>query len=372
MLCRSILLAVAWIAVALPCRADVFQTLIDRAVSEEAIPGGVLLVSAPGLRRIAVSGVADRSTGEPVRPDTRFYVASVGKMAVAVTALQLVGEGRLALDAPAGPLASGISGIGRLVNARTARVEQLLNHTSGIPDYLTDDFAEASRKAPSRRWTAGDALPYAFGLKADGRPGDSYSYSNSNFVLLGDIVATAAGAPLETVLERRVLAPAGMTETTVGASPDAPRLAHGYAAAGDEDADEDEDNEDTDEDDGEERDVSLPCWNSVLGDGPLVATAGDLERFLFALFRDGRLLPAAMVRRMVEPSDRESGYGLGLELGEDRWGRWYGHTGSYDGFEAEARYYPEREAVIVYLANGNTSSDADIVDRAATALFRRR
>lgn len=338
-----------------PAAADAFQTLLDRALADEELAGGVLLVSAPHLRRVMVAGVADRARRTPVTADTRFYVASTGKMTVAVAALQLVQEGRLALDARAGPLAAGVPAIGRVPNAMAARVDQLLDHSAGIPDYLTDAFADATAATPAHRWTAAEALAFTAGLKPTGRPGRSHAYSNSHFVLLGDIVASVDGAPLETVLARRVFAPAGMTATTVGARPDTAGLAHGYVRSDDD-----------------EEDVSLPSWSSVLGDGPVVTTAGDLERFLFALFRDGMLLAPEMLHRMVTPSPLEAGYGLGVTLGEDDWGAWYGHAGSYDGFEAEARYYPERKAAIVFLTNGNSSSDLEIVDAAAAALFRRR
>ncbi|WP_207456767.1 serine hydrolase domain-containing protein [Azospirillum sp. SYSU D00513] len=338
-------------------RADPYRTLLDRFLAEEELPGGVLLVSGPGTRSVAAAGVADRRTRAPVTPGTRFYVASVGKMAVAAAVLQMVEEGKLALDAPVAALASGIPGIGRLANARSARLSQLLDHSSGIPDYLTDGFTETSRGDPRRRWTPADALSFALGEPATGKPGAAYEYCNSNFVLLGHIAEAADGAPLEEVLRRRVFARAGMDGSTVGARPDDPRLAHGYADI---------------EDSGREKDVSLLSWNSPLGDGPLVTTAEDLERFLFALFRDGRLLGQQGLRRMSAPSALEPGYGMGLELGKDRWGRWAGHTGSYDGFEAEARYYPDRRTAIVFLTNGNQASDSSILDRAAATLFGKR
>lgn len=340
--------------------ADRFQTLLDQTLADEDLTGGVLLVSAPHLRRVVVAGMADRARRTPVTPDSRFYVASTGKMMVAVAVLQLVQEGRLALDARAAPLAAGVPAVSRVPNAAAARVGQLLDHSAGIPDYLTDAFAAATTADPAHRWTAAEALAFTTGLKPTGRAGRSHAYSNSHFVLLGDIVASVDGAPLDAVLARRVFAPAGMTATTVGARPDMAGLAHGYVAS------------DDGEKDSQQEDVSLPSWSSVLGDGPMVTTAGDLERFLFALFRDGALLTPEMLRRMVTPSPHEVAYGLGVTLGEDDWGIWYGHAGSYDGFEADARYYPERKAAIVFLTNGNASADLEIVDAAAAALFGRR
>jgi D-alanyl-D-alanine carboxypeptidase len=338
-----------------PVRADDgYQTMLERFVKGEGLPGGVLLVSSAQTRSVVATGIADRKTRIPIGVDSRFYVASIGKMAVAVATLQLVEDGVLALDAPVAPLAADLPGISALANLRSARLSQLLNHSSGIPDYLTDAFREASLSEPARFWVPADSLLFAFKEKASFKPGTSYEYSNSNYVLLGHIVATMDRTSLETSLRRRLFERAGMTGSSVGVEPGDRRLAHGYA--------------DTDED-GEPEDVSLMSWNCRLGDGPLVTTASDLERFLFALFRDGRLLKPATLSRMTARSPQEEGYGYGLELGEDEWGPWAGHTGTYDGFDAEARYYFDQQAVIVFLTNGNQESDDSLVDRAAARLF---
>ncbi len=73
---------------------------------------------------------------------------------------------------------------------------------------------------------------------------------------------------------------------------------------------------------------------------------------------------------MITPSDKTDEYGFGVELGADRWGKWVGHTGREDGFEAEIRYYPARRAALVFMTNGNADSDKSILDKAAAALFR--
>ncbi|HLO75336.1 MAG TPA: serine hydrolase [Magnetospirillum sp.] len=63
--------------------------------------------------------------------------------------------------------------------------------------------------------------------------------------------------------------------------------------------------------------------------------------------------------------------GLGAELGNDDWGGdWIGHTGLEDGFEAEIRHYPSRKTAIVFMTNGNSETDASIVDTVAKAVFR--
>ena len=361
-LCAAVLslLAVAMAAVFGPAPAaaqpaDAFQRILDRYLEKEGLPGGVLLASGPGGRLVVVSGVADRRTKKPVDADTRFYVASIGKMAVATATLQLVEEGALSLDDIAAPLATGVPGLEKLPNVRKATVEQLLNHTSGIPDYLTDDFYKLYYRT-TRPLAPADALPFAYGEKPANKPGKAYEYSNSNYVLLGAIIAAADNLPFDVALQRRVFDRAGMTGATVGADAKDPTLAHGYA-----------DPEET----GKLRDVSRGAWLSHLGDGPLVATAADLERFAFALFRDGKLLRRKTLARMTAPSALEAGYGLGVEIGADAGGDWVGHTGRDDGFEAELRYYPDHKTVLALLTNGNAESDDSALDKAAKALFKK-
>lgn len=338
--------------------ADVWQNMLDRFLKAEKLPGGVLLVSDGRTRKVVVSGVADRRNNTPVTADTRFYVASIGKMAVATAILQMVDEGRLTLDAPVAPLVEGIPGIDRLANIKKVKLRHLLEHTSGIPDYLDDAFEEAQQGNPNRRWAAAASIAYAFGQPATGRPGKTYEYCNSNYVLLGHIAETVDGAALADVLQRRVFDRAGMTDAVVGPRPDAPRLARGYSDL---------------EGDGRLQDTSLLSWNAATGDGPMTVTAEDLEHFLFALFRDNRLMRPATLKKMIEPRNDDAEYALGVELGEDDNGEWVGHTGSYDGFEAEARYYPDRQAVVIFLTNGDQESeDGSLPDKAATALFRGR
>jgi D-alanyl-D-alanine carboxypeptidase len=343
-------LALASLA-AIPAAYADLQQALDKYVTNEGLPGGVMLLSGPGQRQVVVNGVANRKTNEPVRADTRFYVASVGKMAVAVAILQMVDEGRLSLEAPVAPLVSHLPKIAGLANLGSAKLKQLLDHSSGIPDYLTDTFTEASRADAKRRWTGAEALAYAVGEAATNKPGKRYEYSNTNYVLLGEILAAVDGVPLAQVLQRRIFDRAGMTRTTVGVDdPGAAGLAHGYA---------DED------DDGRLKDVSLLSWNFPFGDGALTTTAEDMERFLFALFRDGVLLKPATATLMATASARSDEYGLGTELGEDKAGAWVGHTGSFDGFEAEIRYHPDNKVVTIYMVNGSSSSDVSPLDKAA-------
>lgn len=325
------------------------QRLLDSFVISEEIPGAVLLISAPDGRWLVTSGVANLETEAPVSPETRFYAASVGKMPVAAAILSLVEDGALSLDQEVWPLINDIAGIERLENADGVTLAQLLNHTSGLSEYLIDEFASTSAAAPAQAWSPDEALIFAYDDPAPARVGQVFEYTNTNYVLLGHILATISGS-LEAALTRHVFNPAGMVESSVGADEGDWLLARGYI-------------------DGGQTDVSLQGWNSVLGDGPVITDVLDLEKFTFALFRDERIVSSDFLEQMTTGSYLEESYGLGIGIDEDDWGEWFGHSGGYDGFEADVRYYPDDEVALIYLSNGNQVSEESLLQLAADWYF---
>ncbi len=340
-----------------PARADALQAKLDSFLFAHRLPGGVLLVSGPAGRAVYAGGLANVRTGERMTPSHRFYIASIGKMAVATSILQQVQDGRLALSDKVRRHLGTTAGFERLPNLDAATLIQLLDHSSGIPDYLTESFNDTQAKDPGRIFKPQEALHYAVGERPTGRPGQRYQYSNSNYVLLGMVLEATEHQDLGAILHRRVLDPAGMHDTTVGADPSDRTLAHGFVA-------------DSDDDDAPiTADVSLAQWRSMTGDGPLVSTAADLEKLLFALFRDHTLLGLELSAKMSGRSAGTDEYGLGVERNSDDWGQSLGHTGSADGFESEAFYYVRQKTAIVFLSNGNAVGDDSLSDAVAEIVF---
>jgi D-alanyl-D-alanine carboxypeptidase len=331
---------------------DAYRNALEEFLEANELAGGTLYVRGPDAEIEVVAGVADIGTRRPVTPDTRFYIASTGKMVVAASVLALVEKGDLDLDARVWPEVRDLPGIDALEGIGEVTLRQLLNHTSGLADYLDDSFVDAALLDSTRRWSEAEALAFAYGEPAFGEPGEVFEYSNSNYVLLGHILKRRY-ADLEAALRESVLVPSGMQSTSVGASEREADLAHGYANGLDG------------------ADVSLLSWASVLADGPLVSTARDVARFLQALLRDRRILGSDMLEAMLAGSEQDPGYGLGMAMGSDGWGVWYGHAGSYDGFEADARYYPDADLVVVYTVNGNSIADTDLLDLAAAIYFKK-
>jgi D-alanyl-D-alanine carboxypeptidase len=160
-------------------------------------------VVAAGVRQ-AASGLADLRTGRPMRPGLNYRVASVTKPLVATVVLQLVAEGRLSLSDTVERWLPGILPYGDQVSIR-----QLLNHTSGVPEYLLVPLLElyGSRQGRFRSWTPRELVALVADQPPLFPPGTTYSYSNTNYVLAGLIVEAATGRTLGQELKRRIIRP---------------------------------------------------------------------------------------------------------------------------------------------------------------------
>ncbi|OYU44976.1 MAG: hypothetical protein CFE44_09990 [Burkholderiales bacterium PBB4] len=332
------------------------QPFLDQLVKKEKLPGAILLVSGPRGRQIATAGVANLKTREPITEDSRFYIASSGKLVTAVATHQLVAENKLKLKEPVFKWVKDIKGIQELRNIRAVTVEQLLKHRSGIAEYFTDDIGDAAEENPEKRYSIQESLAFVYGEAAEFKPGAEYSYNNTNYVLLGALIETADKTSYAKAIQRRIFDPVGMQASTIGARPAESRLAHGYEY-----------------DRNRPKDVSYTGWNAITGDGAVVTTASDYEAFLNALFKDETLLPEATVERMCQPQAEEpdSGYGMGCSILDTPWGPAWGHDGSITGFNAETWYIKSIDTTVVFFTNGDfQSDDPDVVVRAVKAYLK--
>ena len=329
-------------------QANEITSQLERYIDEQNIDGASFFASIDGKVIEVVAGTIDPAQKEETAVGTRFYIASTGKMMVAAAILSMVEDGNLQLDEPIWPLIESIGDIERLKNADVVTLRQILNHTSGLAEYLNEEFDDASQREPAKRWTPEEALSFAYDAEPVFSPGKSFEYTNTNYVLLGYILGQIDGT-IEKALENRIFNKAGMNTASVGAQASAPHLAHGF----DEDG----------------NDASEQAWASILGDGPVVSTAQDVAKFMQALFDSRKLLGQNLLDQMLTGSQHDEGYGLGMGVDEDEWGHWYGHAGSYGGFEADVRLYPDLNSVMVVLMNGNPDEENPFLDTAAQKLF---
>lgn len=344
--------------ITVPAMAGDIRHLLNRLVKQEKLPGAVLLVSGPKGQQMATAGLANRKTQEAMTAQTRFYIASSGKLVTAAATLQLVQANKLKLAEQAYPWVKDIPGISRLRNIQSVTVAQLLKHRSGLAEYYDDEFELKAAEQPNKRWSVDESLAFAYDKKAGSKPGHSYNYTNTNFVLLGKLIENVDQAPYAKAVQRRIFDTVGMPATSVGAHPAPTGLAHGY----------------TRNDNGKLIDVSFSGWNAITGDGAIVTTAADYDAFLRALFRDAKLLPANMVARMCEPQTEEpdSGYGLGCSVEDTAWGPAWGHSGTISGFNAETWYLPKLDVTVVFLTNGDFDSDDPNVLEQAVRVYLKK
>ena len=294
------------------------------AVRDAGIPGVYSAVRDGARRWAGAAGVADVHTGRPVRPGMAHRVGSVTKTFTAVGVLQQVGLGRIGLD---DPVADHLPGLLPADEGRAVTVRMLLNHTSGIGDYVPAAFpslaggpgeaAESLDEHRFRRIAPGELVRLGLDAPRTGAPGERFSYSNTNYVLAGLLLEEVTGMAAEDYLTERVIRPAGLRDTAFPRSPflAGPHSRMYEARYGDIDP---------------PRDYSVydMSWAGVAG--AAVSTMEDLNRFYAALFRGELLGPAelAELTRTV-PADgghRES-YGLGVYPVELSCGRFWGHDG---------------------------------------------
>ncbi|MDX3535684.1 serine hydrolase [Streptomyces sp. MB09-01] len=302
-------------------RPDTVQQGLNALVHSDGLPAALASVKGrEGRTRTYTAGVGDLATGSKVPEDGQVRIGSSTKTFTAVVALQLVGEGKIDLDATVDTYLPGLVR-GEGFDGRHITVRQLLQHTSGLPDYedLVEDDILRQRYFEPR-----DLLDIAFQRKAVFVSGKDWGYSNTNYVVAGLIVQKVTGRPLAEAVDRRIVKRIGLRHTYFPAAGDmAVREAHpkGYHpdSAG-----------------APLRDVTQIDPSVAWAAGQMISTNTDLNRFYAALL-DGRLLPAdqlAQMRTTVPIGDTGAGYGLGLMSRPlSCGGVYWGHGGDIPGYE---------------------------------------
>ncbi|WP_344598136.1 serine hydrolase domain-containing protein [Streptomyces violaceusniger] len=301
----------------------------------------------------------DRGSGSPVEiarqaawtkddhrlaVDDQFRVGSNTKTVTATLVLQLVAEDKVRLDDPVEKWLPGLVKGGADITVR-----MLLNHTSGLGDFLlTPEFLPSLTGQERRTWRPEDLLAITPEQDPPAEPGEKYSYSNANYAALGLILEKATGRSLAELIEQKITKPLGMKDSylatnadwstgkqhVTGYEPDAERLKdilsptvdlpEGVGFVGPERPGSNVDTAAID-----------PSWAGAAG--AMVSTAQDWQRFLTALM-SGRLLPKAQMKQMrttVSAPEEGGGYGLGLMKVNTPCGTVWGHTGGLPGYSSE-------------------------------------
>ena len=305
--------------------------LLD-AVPRDEVPGLLLLVAGPEESLRLARGTTARGGETAIGFDHVMRAGSVAKTYVAALTLMAAEAGRLSLDDPLSAHL-GPEVMARLPEGLDPDLRQLLNHSSGVPDYYTERFytEDWDRSQP----ITPDLVLHAIrGLPA-GAPGVP-GYSNTNYHLLALVLEAVQEAPLDVLLRQNLLEPLGLRRTFYDmASPPGDEI-HGYGSPFD-----------PWEETTAFRENSGP-------DGGLFMTPDDLAVWLRALFAETGAL-ARIGQTMAEdplPAGERKAQGLGVEILTSRSGvRVLGHTGSVDGYLTAGFYIPEVDRVLVLHMN---------------------
>lgn len=335
---------------------------MTKAMKVGAIPGGAVEVTQGGQVVFAKAyGAANLELSAPSRLDTVFRIGSLSKQFTAVAVLLLAEDGKLSLDDPVSKYVPEFPAAG------TVPIRRLLNHTSGIADYVgSEGFETKTRLAHSPvelvRWIASLEHPIT------APPGQRWEYSSSNYAIAGLIVERVSGQPLGQFLQTRMFNPLGMNRTRMD---DALEVAPGRASGYDP----------VEGHPGRFRNAHFVDMTVPYAAGGLRSTVGDLATWEGALVH-GRVLRPDSYRQLVTPARLSDGslpttegaptrYGLGVSVPEPPPRPTLSHTGAIDGFTSSLDYYAGPDATVVVLVNGSPSPSLPFkaIDHALQSLW---
>jgi len=321
------------------------------AYAQEHHFSGTVLVAQRGCTLFRGSfGLAERAFAVPAEDSTRYRVASITKLFTSVLVLQLVDEGRMALDAPVSTYLPDYPGQG----ADRITIHHLLNHTSGLAQYdrvaSLEEALESGVEQYQRPMTAAQLLDRCCSGAPAREPGSGFDYNNADYILLGRILERVAGMSYEALLNERILTPLGLADTGIAYQDLVlPRLAPTYYWRAEMNA--------------LINDLPMYYQNSDAA-GAMYSTAADLRTFADALF-GGRLLRRETLERMLTPGLDDYGYGL-WSYSFTRGGvrhRVAKRPGSIMGANAVLYRLIDRDATIVLLANTNRADLDEFAQR---------
>jgi D-alanyl-D-alanine carboxypeptidase len=326
---------------------------LKRLVAMEGGPPGVIAVIQRGQhRKVHTFGVANVRTGRPMRIHDRMRIASTSKAFSGAVALSLVSKGALSLNDTIGERLSGLPKPPPDAWAEVT-LRQLLNHTSGLPDYTGDpDYQEAFLASLTKAPPAEKLLTYVYdhdpSLLFD--PGSKYQYSNSDNIAVALMVEAATGTSYEDQLREQFYRPLGLRKTTLPRGPNLRKpFIHGY---------DNDPSQQTPEDLSEDFAAGW-AWAS----GGMVSTPADLNDFIRG-YVGGELFDKrtrAKQRRVVEgggsepPGPGKNSAGLAIFRYQTRCGTVWGHTGNFFGYTQFMAASPNgRRSVTVSVNAQNT------------------
>lgn len=351
---------------ATPVPSSLEQKIQD-ILANGGVPGALVAIHQKDTTNIMEFGLADVGTNEPIRADMHMRIASITKTFVATMVLQLVDEGKIALDEPVATYLPSLE----IVNTNLVTIRHLLGMQSGLPHIEhAPAWLDAIVADSTREFSLEESYSYVKDLPALAEPGTVLDYNNLNYNILGDVIEAVTGSDWDANLQTRITEPLDLANTFLPTTADMPNPAsRGYGYP--------------------EQDIShlmatpevaelmqatpvisatpiadhTPLNDAGLYDltlfhpsiagaaGGLVSTIGDMIVWARA-YGSGKLISPEMFEQQttmtaMDPSGMVS-YGLGM-IGVQ--GLLFGHNGAINGYQSLVSHLPRFDLDIAVLSN---------------------
>lgn len=314
------------------------KAMVLEQCRRDEFSGAVLVAKGGSIITEAVCGEASKRYHVPNKIDTKFNLASVGKMFTAVAIAQLAEAGKLDYQDKISKYVDA-SWMPASVTERIT-VAQLLAHSSGLAEFIGQERVRNRSRALYRELD--DLKPLLQGMKPEFAPGTRYYYSNTGYVLLGVIVQKVSGQNYFDYVRQHIYQVAGMSDSdSYFLDEPVENLAMGYMSVG-----------------GAARNSREATFAGLLRGfsfGCGYSTVHDLLLFSQAL-QNGKLIKPETLQILwqnhaPEPTPKKGGYGYGFELGFSGAGPVVGHSGGFPGVTSNVNFLPDSGHVVITLSN---------------------
>jgi D-alanyl-D-alanine carboxypeptidase len=327
---------------------EAINQFIESQMRKQQIPGLSLAVVKDGKLLLTRGyGLADVELNVAATPETVFQIQSITKTFTASAIMMLSKEGKVGLDDEIGKYLQGVPEPWKGITIR-----RLLNHTSGIKDYINEPYASLRLDTTDEEVlseTAKRPLNFA--------PGEKYAYCNTGYLLLGMVIRKVTGEPYGEVLRKRIFEPLGMSNTRVVSLKEIiPKRASGYGVA-------------------EGKLVRGEyVAESVLSypGGGVVSTVLDMAKYE-AIWLRGQVLEESTIKEMWTPGTLNDGsrtlYGFGFGINDLRGQRMITHSGGHmTGFSSRYAVFPRQKMSVIVLSN-RSEANTDVIVQGVAGLI---
>jgi len=326
---------------------------IDEYLSKQVTDNGYVGLSVAIVRDgkvVLAKGYGKRSLKPEAVVETTspFAAGSVTKQFTCACIFLLSEDGKLSVRDPVAKWYP------ELTKAKEITLYDLMTHAAGYPDYYPLDFVDRRMEKPI---PPDDLLKEYAGGKLDFDPGARWSYSNTGFILLGQIVEKVSGQPFAEFLTERILKPLEMTNSVFDPKPGADGLATGYTAFAL----------------GDPEPAVRESEGWIHAAGGLYTTPSDLAKWDVALV-SGKVLKPDSYRLMTAPRELNDGrtrdYGCGIGVGRRGGEPVLRHSGAVSGFLAYNAVIPRTRSAVVLMSNCDHQDAGDLNDALVALLLK--